>query len=311
IREHGSCLLREPRTGSDRALNALVKIAATSPGDRRWRRVAWVGLVIVAAMCLSRLAGFGLADPDEGRYAEIPREMLELGDWINPHLAYVDYFEKPPLLYWLVGLSFRAFGTSEWAARLVPACAGILGIVLTHALGVRLLGRRAAVLAAAILITSPLYFALSQVLVIDMVLTACMTASLLALHEVRVATDKRFWAIAAAVCTALGVLAKGPAALLIPGVTALAFQLCRRDGTSLRAVLTPWPIVAFVAIATPWFVAVSLLHPDFPYFYLVHENIGRLWSFAGQHPEPLLYYVPILLGGFFPWTILAALLAGT
>jgi len=288
-----------------------VKIAETLPSDRRWRLVAWVGLVVVSAMCLSRLSGFGLADPDEGRYAEIPREMIKLGDWINPHLAYVDYFEKPPLLYWLVALSFRVFGASEWAARLVPAGAGILGVVLTHALGLRLFGRRAAVLAAAILITSPLYFALSQVLVTDMLLTACMTATLLALHQVHAGTHKRPWSVAAAVCAALGVLAKGPVALLIPGLTVLAFQLFRRDGTSVRALVTPWPIVTFVAVATPWFVAVSLAHPDFPYFYLVHENIGRLWSSEAGHPEPLAYYVPVLLGGFFPWTILVALLAGT
>src|SRR5262245_44021188 len=160
-------------------------------------------------MCLSRLAGFALADPDEGRYAEIPREMIKLGDWINPHLAYVDYFEKPPLLYWLVGLSFHVFGASEWAARLVSAGAGIVGVVLIHALGVRLFGRRAALLAAAILITSPLYFALSQVLVTDMLLTACMTGTLLALHQVRVARHHSIWTIAAAVSTALGVLAKG------------------------------------------------------------------------------------------------------
>ena len=124
----------------------------STSSDRRARLLGWAGLVAVCAMCLSRLAGFGLADPDEGRYAEIPREMIELRDWITPHLGYVNYFEKPPLLYWLVGLAFRVFGTSEWAARLVPACAGIVGVILTHALGVRLFGRRAALLAGAILI---------------------------------------------------------------------------------------------------------------------------------------------------------------
>jgi len=144
-----------------------------------------------------------------------------------------------------------------------------------------------------------------------MLLTACMTGTLLALHQVRVARHHSIWAIAAAVSTALGVLAKGPVALLIPGVTAVAFQLLRRDGSSLRPLLSPWPVVAFVAVAVPWFVAVSFAHPDFPYFYVVHENIGRLWTSGVGHPEPLAYYVPVLLGGFFPWTILVALLAAT
>src|SRR5438128_10754852 len=92
----------------------------------------------------------------------------------------------------------------KYVSALVPACAGIVGVVLTHALGVRLFGRRAALLAAAILITSPLYFALSQVLVIDMLLTVCMTGTLLAVHQVLVARNKRGWATAAAGCAALG-----------------------------------------------------------------------------------------------------------
>ena len=279
--------------------------------DRRVRAMAWAGLVAVCAMCLSRLAGFALADPDEGRYAEIPREMLELRDWITPHLGYVNYFEKPPLMYWLVGLSFRLFGTSEWAGRLVPAGAAIVGVAVTHALGLRLFGRRAALLAGAILITSPLYFGLSQVLVIDMLLTACTTATLLALHQVRVARAKGAWAILSAACAAFGVLAKGPVGLVIPALTVLVFAALRRDRATLRAVFAPWPIFVFVAIVMPWFVAVSLAHPEFPYFFLVHENVDRLWSSAVGHPEPLAYYVPVVLGGFFPWTILVAVIAAT
>ena len=283
----------------------------STSSDRRARLLGWAGLVAVCAMCLSRLAGFGLADPDEGRYAEIPREMIELRDWITPHLGYVNYFEKPPLLYWLVGLAFRVFGTSEWAARLVPACAGIVGVILTHALGVRLFGRRAALLGGAILITSPFYFALSQVLVIDMLLTVCTTGTLLAVYQGHLARDKRAWTMAAAACAALGVLAKGPVALLMPGLVALVFLAQRRDRSTLRALASPWPIVVFVAIAIPWYVLVSLSHPDFPYFFLVHENLDRLWSSTVGHPEPLAYYLPVLFGGFFPWTVLVALLAAT
>ena len=279
--------------------------------DRRSSLLGWAGLIVVSAMCLSRLAGFGLAEPDEGRYAEIPREMIELRDWITPHLGYVNYFEKPPLLYWLVGLSFRVFGTSEWAARLVPACAGIVGVIVTHALGVRLFGRRAALLAGAILITSPLYFALSQVLVIDMLLTLCTTGTLLAVHQCHATRNKHAWSIAAAACAALGVLAKGPVALVMPGLVALAFLMQRRDRATLRALASPWPTVVFVAIAMPWFVLVSLSHPDFPYFFLVHENLNRLWSSTVGHPEPFGYYLPVLLGGFFPWTMLVGLLWAT
>ena len=279
--------------------------------DRHLRLLQWTGLLAVCLMCLSRLAGFGLSDPDEGRYAEIPREMLELHDWITPHLGYVNYFEKPPLLYWLVGLSLRLFGTSEWAARLTPALAAIGGVVLTHALGVRLLGRRAAPLAAAVLITSPLYFALSQVLVIDMLLTLCMTAALVFVYQTRRAPGRSIWPLAAAVAAGLGVLAKGPVALVLPGLIGLAFLGARRDARTLGALLAPWPILVFAATAVPWFVLVSLEHPDFPGFFFVREHLYRFATSRVGHPEPFWYYMPVVVGGFFPWTLLVAFLAAT
>jgi 4-amino-4-deoxy-L-arabinose transferase-like glycosyltransferase len=279
--------------------------------DRRASFLEWAGLAAVCAMCLSRLAGFGLADPDEGRYAEISREMIELHDWVIPHLAYVNYFEKPPLLYWLVGLSFRLFGMSEWAARLVPACAAIGGVVLSYALGVRLLGRRGALLGAAILITSPLYFALSQVLIIDMLLTLCVSAMLAAIYQAHVAREKRRWAVAAAVAAGLGVLAKGPVALALPGLIALAFLRIRRDGLTIRAVLAPWPILVFAAIAVPWFALIARQHTDFPAFFFLRENLYRFATSQVGHPESPYYYVPVVLGGFFPWTLLVVLMGAT
>ncbi len=72
-----------------------------------------------------------LLEPDEGRYAEIPREMLERADFVTPFLNHVKYFEKPPLLYWLNSLSFSIFGQTEFAARFFPTLSGLLGVLLT------------------------------------------------------------------------------------------------------------------------------------------------------------------------------------
>src|SRR5262245_10912358 len=152
----------------------------------RARRVLSAALfVLLAILYLGRLGGFPLQDPDEGRYAEIPREMLEQGDWITPRLNYVEYFEKPPLFYWLVAIAFRTFGTSEGAARLVPALSGLACIGVTYALGRRLFGRRAALVAAATLATAPLFFLFSQTLIIDMLLTLMLTTCLAASWEAR------------------------------------------------------------------------------------------------------------------------------
>jgi 4-amino-4-deoxy-L-arabinose transferase-like glycosyltransferase len=144
----------------------------------RW--MVWgVGVAIVLTyLCL--LGGFSLAEPDEPRYAEIAREMIELRDWVTPHLNYVKYFEKPPLVYWLTAINFELFGMSEFVARLWPALFGLSGIALAYMLGRSMYGLWTGYAAAALLATTPFYFGLSQVLILDMPLTALMTLGLAA-----------------------------------------------------------------------------------------------------------------------------------
>lgn len=279
--------------------------------DRRLQVLAWLGLVLLAAFYLSRLGGWVLQDPDEGRYAEIPREMIELGDWITPRLNYVSYFEKPPLLYWLVGLCFRTFGTSEWAARLTPAIAGIATVMLAYGLGKAMFGRRAALIGAALLATSPIFFVLSQVLVIDVLLTACFTATLAALWMAHRSDWKGRWVIAVAAAASLAVLAKGPVGLVLPGAIALLFLLWTRDWPTLRALVNWRPIAVFLALAAPWFVLVSIRNPEFPEFFFVREHLERFATDQVGHPAGPLYYLPILLAGPLPWTFLFAAIACT
>jgi 4-amino-4-deoxy-L-arabinose transferase-like glycosyltransferase len=280
----------------------------------RRRALALAALALLCAMYLSRIGGFVLQDPDEGRYAEIPREMIETGDFVTPRLFYVKYFEKPPLLYWLTAASFQTFGLNEWAARLVPALSGILTVVLTFVLARRLAGPRAAWIGAGVLATMPLFFALSQALLTDMLLTACMTATMLALHATHVAEDKRAWALVVALTAALGVLTKGLVALALPGSIALAFLLATRDLATVRALLRWPPIVLFAVVAVPWFVLVSLRNPEFVDFFFVREHFQRFLSAApGKvgHREGPFYYVPVMLLGPAPWTLVAAALAAT
>ncbi|MGD0947249.1 MAG: phospholipid carrier-dependent glycosyltransferase [Candidatus Binatia bacterium] len=144
----------------------------------RW--MVWsVGVAIVLTyLCL--LGGFSLAEPDEPRYAEITREMIELHDWVTPHLNYVKYFEKPPFVYWLTAVNFELFGMSEFVARLWPALFGLIGIMTAYVLGRSMYGVWTGYAAAALLATTPFYFGLSQILTLDMPLTALMTLGLAA-----------------------------------------------------------------------------------------------------------------------------------
>jgi 4-amino-4-deoxy-L-arabinose transferase-like glycosyltransferase len=290
---------------ADREASGVDSRAADPRGPSlRW--LAWIGLVALLALYLGRIGGFALQDPDEGRYAEIPREMIELNDWVTPRLDYVRYFEKPPLLYWLVGMSYQAFGMTEAAARLAPALAGIATVVATWALGRAMFGPRQGLLAAAMLATSPLFFVISQTVLIDMLLTACLTAALAALWGAYVSERKDSFAVAAAVATAAAVLAKGPVALVLGGAIALAFLAVRRDGATFRALLRPAPLLAFMLVAVPWFVVVSMRNPEFVHAFFVREHFERFTSDTVGHPESLLFYVPVLAWGPLPWTLLFA-----
>ena len=155
--------------------------AASAPATPGAFDVAAI-VVLAAAVCMSHLGSFGLWEPDEARYAEIAREMLQSGNLLVPHLNYVAYVEKPPLLYWLTTLSFWIFGVSEFAARLPVALSAMVGILATYFFALRAFGRRHAILAAAILATTPMYALMAQVITTDMTLTALVTIATFSLY---------------------------------------------------------------------------------------------------------------------------------
>src|SRR5580704_4743490 len=144
------------------------------------KRLSWVLMLASATLFYLPLGNRALWNSDEGRYAEIAREMLELKDWISPHLNYVLYFEKPPLMYWLTALSFTLFGQNEFAARFWCGAFGVLTVGVVYLLGRHWKGERMGLLSGGILATSVLYFALTQYLVLDMALTFWLTLSLYA-----------------------------------------------------------------------------------------------------------------------------------
>lgn len=265
-------------------------------------------VVVVVGLLLTgyfgRLDGYPLQDPDEGRYAEIAREMALSGDWVTPTLHHVKYFDKPPLLYWLVGLLFRALGTSEGVARLVPAGAGIVTVGLTFVLGRAMFGMRAALIATLMLATSPLFFLFSQALTTDMLLTACTTATLAAVWGLHGGGQRGRWAVALAGATAFGVLAKGLVALVLPGFIALVFFVMQRDRAAIAHALAVRPVVAFLAIATPWFLAVTWVSPEFLRYFFYTHHVERFTTAAVGHPEGPFFYLPILLAGTLPWSVL-------
>ena len=253
------------------------------------------------------LGSFGLWEPDEARYAEIAREMLQSGNLLVPHLNYVAYVEKPPLLYWLTTISFRIFGVSEFAARLPTALSAIAGILATYFFTLRAFGRRHALLAAAILATTPLYALMAQVLTTDMTLTALVTIATFALYLHWLEGGR--WCWVAYVAMGLAVMTKGPVGAAIPILSMLIWLAMKRE---LRGAVAKFRAVGGIAvmilIAAPWFVAMTIREPGFADFYFVGEHLRRVFDTDYSHAEAFYFYLPVLAIGLLPWSLLVPFL---
>ncbi len=246
-----------------------------------------------------------LLEPDEGRYAEIPREMLARGDFITPYLNYVKYFEKPPLHYWLNALSFSVFGQNEFAARFPGTLLGFLGVLLTYYLGRKLFDRRSALFAALILGTSVGYLVMSRINFTDMTLTFCMTACLgsfiLATRDDE--TRKGSWYHLFYLFSAMAVLAKGLIGIVLPGAIIFLYLLFTKRWRLLREMRLATGIPLFLLAASPWFILVSLRNPEFARFFFIHEHFERFLTKVHGRYQPFWFFVPVLIGCMLPWSL--------
>ena len=268
--------------------------------------LALIGLA--SAIFFFHLGSYGLWEPDEARYAEIAREMLAARNFIVPHLNYVAYVEKPPLLYWLGALWMAIFGVNEFAARLTPALAALGGVLMTWVFVRRTMGRGRALLAGAILATSTLYAVMAQVLTTDMLLAAWVTAALFALflHW----SEGGRWCWLGYTAIAMGLLAKGPVAAAIPIITLAIFLWWQGELSGAIGRFHALAGGALVAlIAAPWFIVIAIREPGFVDFYFVGEHLRRFFESGYSHGQPFYYYVPVLAAGMMPWTLMVPFIA--
>jgi len=269
-------------------------------------RVIGIFAAAIIVTYLGLLGHGALAEPDEARYGEIAREMLQLRDWVTPHLNYVKYFEKPPLVYWLTALNEHLFGPSEFVVRLWPALLGLLGIALTDALGCVMYGSWTGHVAAALLAATPLYFGLSQIVILDMPLTAMLTLALAAFWFAYTATSGRWrdlWVLVMYAATALGVLIKGPVAVVLTGGIIVAFLLMRWEWAVLRWAISRRGIILFLVMVLPWFALVSYRNPEFLEFFIVKQHLARYLT-PDEHQQSVWFFVPIIWAGMLPWSLL-------
>lgn len=245
-----------------------------------------------------------LSAPDEGRYVEISREMVETGDWLTPRLNGVKYFEKPPLFYWFEAFLIKLFGLSEWSVRTGPALFALFGCLMVYYAGARLFSRTAGILSAVVLATSLLFFALSRLISPDMPVSVLLTASLLSFllgtrepaGSARRLFFRGFYAFAA-----LATLTKGLIGVVFPGMIILTWMLVTKERRVLGSMHLPSGLALFLLIAATWHIIVGRANPEFLDFYFVREHFQRYLTAVHHHEKPFWFYAPMLLLSLFPW----------
>jgi dolichol-phosphate mannosyltransferase len=267
-------------------------------------RIGLVLLTIVACFLFFAKLRAPLLEPQEPRYAEISRQMFVEGRWLVPVLHGQPYLDKPPLLYWLTMGSYALFGVHDRAARLVPGLAGVLTVLLTYWWGRRTVGDRAAFCGALMLCLSARFVYLERMLTMDCLLCLWVVAALAAAH-VAVAGQRlrRVWWLLSAAACGLGLLTKGPVALALVVVPVLVHQ--RLDPRAARLRWQSWVgyLGVAVGLAAPWYAAICVAEPEFGYYFFWTHNVVRFLA-PFDHQEPAWFFLPGLLLGMLPWTLL-------
>ncbi|AST31900.2 glycosyltransferase family 39 protein [Ralstonia solanacearum] len=271
-----------------------------------WRTsTLWLLAAALLAVWLGTLGYRHLIPTDEGRYAEIAREMFTTGDWVTIRYNDLKYFEKPPLQMWGTALAYTLFGVGDWQARLFTALSGLIGIAFTMLAAARWWGKRVAVVSALVLASAPMWNVGAHFNSLDMGVAGCMTmalaALLLAQHPDASPAQRRGWMWACWAAMALAVLSKGLIGVVLPGFVLVVYTLVARDWALWKRLHLLTGLVVFFAVGAPWFVLISARNPEFAWFFFVHEHFQRFTSTVHHRDAPLWYFVPLLVAGFLPW----------
>ncbi|HEX8463864.1 MAG TPA: glycosyltransferase family 39 protein [Abditibacterium sp.] len=287
---------------------------ASSATDWNSTRAKWLHLAAIFALCgplfFFRLGAWAFFDADEGRYGEIPRAMIERGDFITPMLNGVQFFDKPPLLYWGIAGFYKIFGFTEGAARLVPALAAVFSVWGAWLLGRKMFGPRAGFLSGVILATSLGWPILGRVVLTDMLVSSLIFLATAFWWLGRAEDEKRVrfgWNFGFWTALGLGFLAKGPVAAVLTFGAIAIYLLLSGEREPLRRMNWIFGILWAVVIAAPWFIAVQLKNPAFFKDFWIDQNFGRFMGKLAEQdhangPFYFFQWIPIM---FFPWSVFA------
>ena len=264
-------------------------------------------IIILISICLLlyffRLGYMPLGDIDEAMHAATSKAMVLSGDWITPQYNGENFYDKPPLYNWLAALAFMVMGFNELAARLPAALLGLGCVLITYWLARKMFAPVAAFLSALVLATSVEFIVLSRAVVHDISLAFFVTLALTLFFVGFKNERRRKPAFLFGYATlGLAVLAKGPVGVALPVMIIGLFLIYKRQLRFLKDMQIGWGLLIFLAVAAPWYVLISLKNPDYLEYFLLKQNIGSFLSQQSRHPRPFYYYIPVLMGGLFPWS---------
>ncbi|TWU04114.1 Undecaprenyl phosphate-alpha-4-amino-4-deoxy-L-arabinose arabinosyl transferase [Neorhodopirellula pilleata] len=279
-------------------------VSPASGWSRRQRCVAWVTLIATACVVLVPNLAYPLIEPDETRYAQIAIEMIDSRDWVTPTLGGKAYLDKPPLMYWLTALSFRTFGTTETAARLPSMLSALATILFVFGWGSRVVGRRSAWLGAMSLSLCGGFVLSGRFLILDSLLTFFTTLCLLSGYiAVRGQRHRPVWWMVSGVACALGVLTKGPVALVLCAPPLIVSGWLRADHSRTRILHWVAFVVPMVVVCVPWYIAVAKFNSQFVDYFFWEHNYQRFMR-GSNHEQPFWFYIPIVFAAMFPASLL-------
>jgi 4-amino-4-deoxy-L-arabinose transferase-like glycosyltransferase len=269
----------------------------------RWLLIAI--LVFAVTPYFLRLGASSLWDSNEGFYAETPREMIEAGDYVNPTFNYHVRLNKPPLSYWIVVPFYKLFGVSETSERLPIVLAAMVMIATAFGLGRVLFSVDAALLAAIGLAASPRFLMFSRRIMIDVCLAMFMALALFMFTLAQKRPERRrLYLVLMYVCIGLGVITKGPVAAALPAIAlGVYFAFGRRLG-ELRRMLLPTGLIVVALIVLPWYLAIFFQHGwSHIEYFIIKDNLSRYMQPIWGPRRGLFFYVPVVIGDFFPWSV--------
>jgi 4-amino-4-deoxy-L-arabinose transferase-like glycosyltransferase len=273
-------------------------------------RALWILFAVLALLWLVNLDARRLVHPDEGRYAEIAREMAVTGDWVTPRVNDLKYFEKPPFQYWVTAAVYRAFGIHEWTARLWPALAGFLGVLAIGYAGCALGGITLGAFAGIVLAGTLWHAGLAQIVTLDSGLSFFLALGfagfVIAQRAEAALVERRTWMWIVWAAMAGATLSKGLIGIALPGGALVAYTAITRDFALLRRLHLASGLALYVALTAPWFIAVARANDEFLQFFFVHEHFQRFLSTEHMRPGPWYYFIPLFAAGILPWLTVMA-----